>query len=182
MATVLARPSLPTLTEALAQEALERHSRRKKHDLAIPNCAQLFGWESDLASVTRRGMTHDFEIKVTRADWLREIRARGEVKTSRHETLCTANAQAAERLRRPTQNSVRLPPNYWWVAAPEGVVGDGELPDYAGQILLRPSGKRWVADEIVPAPCLHRHPLPHGPLRALARGLSVRYWKQRSGL
>lgn len=53
-----------------------------------------------------RGLAiHGFEVKVSRSDWLRELK--DPAKAERIQSYC----------------------DYWWIAAPEDVVQDGELPD-----------------------------------------------------
>lgn len=59
---------------------------------------------------------HGFEIKVSRGDWLRELKA----------------PEKAEPLYRYC--------DYWWILAPRGIIKDGELPVNWGHYELRESG------------------------------------------
>ena len=69
---------------------------------------------------------HGFEIKVSRADWLRELR----------------NPDKADAIFNFC--------NYWWLVTSEGVVQGGELPSTWGLLVHRGRGLRTVA----PAPAL----------------------------
>jgi|SRR3972149_2314134 len=45
----------------------------KHHEFVIPNSTSLFGtWESDLVSVTKSGLLHEFEIKISRSDFKKD--------------------------------------------------------------------------------------------------------------
>lgn len=55
---------------------------------------------------------HGFEVKVSRSDWLRELRTGG-LKSEAWRSVC----------------------HYWWVVAPPGVVREGELPDGWGLLV-----------------------------------------------
>lgn len=84
---------------------------------------------------------HGFEIKVSRADWLRELKA----------------PEKAEPLYRFC--------NHWWVVAPRGVVQDGELPSNWGLYELRESGLSVG----VQAPRLTPEPITIGFFASLMR-------------
>lgn len=83
----------PTNEWALAFEVQDRNTTRSADAVAMNL------WPS-------RGMAiHGFEIKVSRGDWLRELKT----------------PEKAEPVARYC--------DYWWIVAPEGIVKDGELPD-----------------------------------------------------
>lgn len=73
---------------------------------------------------------HGFEIKVSRGDWLRELK----------------QPEKAE--------DVFGYCDYWWVLAPKGVVKDGELPDTWGLLELREHniGEIKAAPKLTPRP------------------------------
>lgn len=84
---------------------------------------------------------HGVEIKVSRSDWLRELKS--PVKAESVHTYC----------------------NYWWIAAPAGVVKDGELPTTWGLLELRAGG----LVQIVAAPKLSPQPIDIGFFASLMR-------------
>lgn len=79
---------------------------------------------------SRGHAVHGFEIKVSRSDWLRELK----------------QPEKAEDIFRFC--------DYWWILAPKGIVKDGELPKSWGLLELRETG----IVQIVKAPKLE--PLP----------------------
>mgnify|MGYP001800937776 CR=1 FL=1 len=50
----------------LMQYAMEQ----KQHKACINNSREFVGWEADLLSLTRANLLHEFEVKVSRADFL----------------------------------------------------------------------------------------------------------------
>lgn len=94
-----------------------------------------------------RGLAlHGFEIKCARGDWLRELK----------------KPEKADRF-------IRFMDRWWIVAANDGVVLDGELPDNWGLLVLR--GRRLVCK--VEAPKLSSEPVSRQFLAALLRSSVV---------
>ena len=87
---------------------------------------------------------HGVEIKVSRGDWLRELK----------------DPEKAE------LSWIRWC-HRWWIAAPEGIVLDGELPPAWG--LLEPDGAKGRLVARIEAPALSPMPLPIATLAALLR-------------
>lgn len=81
------------------------------------------------------------EIKVSRADWLRELK----------------DPSKADAFRRYCER--------WWLVAPDGVVRPGELPEGWGLLVV----KEGVARQRVRAPQLEAEPLPRGLVVAMTR-------------
>lgn len=48
----------------------------KKHDLAVPNITSLYSWEADLISITNAKLVHEYEIKISLADYNRDFEKR----------------------------------------------------------------------------------------------------------
>lgn len=178
------------------------YSYRIKHAVAIPNCGMIFGWESDFISVTKSFLAHDHEIKVSRADWLSELRkinadrgAGGYTNPKQHRSDMLKHAkrisamviegQHVKDIHLPGRSSDwpsyhhEPPPNYFWMVTTRNVIKYGELPAYAGHIVVRFIDGKYRLVEIKPAPRLHRVKIFNHQLVALARGLSLRYWKTR---
>lgn len=173
-----------TITESLVQRELYHWLQGSGHDLIVPNTSMAFCWESDLVSVTSAGYLCDYEIKVSRADWLRELRtasaehrdqsSRDWTKWMRHQRLSDLSSYDAVNFR----GDVHIPSRFW-VVAPEGVVADGELPAYAGLLLVTPKRDRLLIEKHRKAPMLHRHKASTRDVRTLAKGLMLRLWDQR---
>jgi hypothetical protein len=84
---------------------------------------------------------HGFEIKVSRSDWLRELKQ--PAKAEDVYSYC----------------------NHWWIVAPAGVVNDGELPPNWGLLELNAKGLR----QVVAAPRLTPQPISIGFFASLMR-------------
>ena len=188
---------LPPLTEALVQDVVYAWCYRAKHEITVPNCGAVWGPEADVASMTKARLGHAFEIKVSRADWLAELRhIRGDcrchdgrhrcTKFARAETLADAKARAEETARMAEAGSNccgLVPPSYFWMVTAPGIVKEGELPEFAGLMEIEPyrhgivRAHGYMPREVRPAPRLHRVKLLDSQLLAMARGVTLRYWQ-----
>lgn len=148
------------MTEALCQNALFFWCDRKRHRHIVPNVT-LFGWESDLVSVTKAGLICEFEIKCSRADF------RADAKKERH-ALFRGELPAWK----------EKGPSYFYYAlrAEVNVAVEEEIPAYAGMLLLH--GKRLVT-VVKPAPRLHKIGMSDNQRQWLERSIIHRYWKHR---
>jgi len=185
------------LTESTAQSALYKWCASKNHELVVPNCGMAFGWESDLVSVTKAGIAHEFEIKVSRSDWLAELRATRDGKPGQNPKASRAlmlagAAEIAGQLSKggkaklsndPTGFSYytsEAPPNYWWLATAEDVAKPEEVPEYAGHVVIIPGTHiRYQFHIEKQAPKLHGRKISDRQWRSLARGACLRYWQIR---
>lgn len=191
-----------SLTHAVLQD-LYFSQYSKKFTALIPNSGQLFKlWESDLVGLTDAGKLHEFEIKSSRNDWLKEVRdIRDENindsgrKFLRHTTLSQAKMVAEIKKNKPKQKYAyiqlgekkqalsmeHVPPTYFTIIAPVGVVKQEELPEYAGLIEFSWSeiNKTYVGKIIVKPTKLHAADPTHKQIVGLTRGISLRYWRGR---
>jgi hypothetical protein len=46
------------------------------HDFVVTNTREIFQWETDVLSIDKAGLSYEFEIKTSRADYLKEFRSR----------------------------------------------------------------------------------------------------------
>jgi hypothetical protein len=127
----------------------------KNHEITIPNATVFYPWEADVTSVTKAGYSHEAEIKISRADFLKDKN-----KVLKH-----------NRLRRGAFDRSTTP-NYFWYATPEGF--DIEPPDHAGWLLIVKT-KDWY-DVVIKkeAPLLHKNKVPAQKYRLAARLMSFR--------
>jgi hypothetical protein len=153
-------------TERSIQDALYLFCSRKRHRFMVPN-VQMFGWESDLISVTKDDFVYEYEIKISRKDF------RQDLLKDRHQRL--ASLQHA-----PVpgwwHDSNRKGANYLYYAAPAGILAVDDIPVHAGLILISDSG---VADIRGRAPKLHKSKLLDHHRQWLERSLTCRYWNAR---
>ncbi|HDR9034251.1 TPA: hypothetical protein QDB07_001720 [Burkholderia vietnamiensis] len=94
-----------------------------------------------------RGLeVHGFEIKVSRSDWLRELK--NPAKSAPVQRFC----------------------DRWWVTAPDGVILDGELPPTWGHYEAQSSGK---LRQVVAAPKLETETINRAFVAAMLRRASA---------
>lgn len=191
--------ALPALTEAIVQDVIYAYCDAAKHQITVPNCGTVFMYESDIASMTKTRFGHEFEVKVSRADWLAELRkiasSDSNSKRSRAKRLANAAAIASalkaawangeERCGEEFRFTQDPTPNYFWVVAPPGVVKAEELPEYAGLMEVEPyrfgnhKAHGYRLTQTKAAPRLHALKMTDRQVMAMARGVSLRYWQMR---
>lgn len=148
------------MTENEIQNQLYQWCTDKRHPVTIDNCGACTIGKADLISVTKARLVHEFEIKCSVADYKREF----ETKDTKHDRLDRAD------------NRLMSLPNYFWFATPEDVLPPASIPDYAGLMIVGPDGCR----EEIRAPRIHTDNLSAKDRRYIERGLTYRYWSQRT--
>lgn len=166
------------LTECNVQDALAREMISRQHCLVCPN-THLYWWGSDLITVTGAGFVNEFEIKVARSDYKKELdaassspgRRKSPVKWTRHRVL-SGNM------------GVDRGPNYFWFVMPQQFMDEFGIPDYAGlivpEVVAPPTRDPFVCINVVQRPPrLHTAKIQDRHRAALARGVMLRYWNLR---
>lgn len=148
------------MTETAIQDRLYDWCTGKNHPVTIDNCGACTIGKADLLSVTKAHLVHEFEIKCSRTDFRREF----ENKDTKHKRLGRAD------------NRLMSLPNYFWFATPDGLLGPDDLPDYAGLMVVTPDG----CDVVQKAPRIHGDHLSDRDRRYIERGLTYRYWDDRT--
>jgi len=141
---------------------------RLHHMLVVPNTL-VFGWESDVVSVTTSGYMHEFECKVTEED----LRA-----DSRKEKFQQIIEYSVNSERNKNKFTGRKPPNYFWYIVPSGLCIPDVLPVFAGLIYW--DEIKWRMDVIRKAQRLHTDKVTAREWQFLARSLMFKYWKLRT--
>ncbi|MDX1532624.1 MAG: hypothetical protein R3230_00290 [Nitrosopumilaceae archaeon] len=148
----------------------------KKHELIVPNITTLHDfWEADLVSMTKSFFLHEFEIKTTRSDWLKEYRIIAEGRNDG----CKFRRAVALHKQFNSDTDLGSSPNYFWVCAPSGVVKDDELPSYAGMIEVYRFRKVDRLKIIKPAPRLHSGKCSDKMIASMYRSLNFKFWNMR---
>lgn len=88
-----------------------------KGNLACENVSHLLSWECDVLSLNKSGYLTEFEVKVSRSDFLAEKRKvrKWMLMDAKEEWTC---------------------PNYFCYVCPSGLFTVDEIPDYAGLITI----------------------------------------------
>jgi hypothetical protein len=148
------------MTETAIQDQLYQWCTGKNHPVTIDNCGACTIGKADLLSVTKAHLVHEFEIKCTRTDFRREF----DNKDTKHKRLDRAD------------NRLMSLPNYFWFATPDGLLTPDDLPDYAGLMIVTSKG----CDVVQKAPRIHGDHLSDRDRRYIERGLTYRYWEDRT--
>lgn len=112
-------------TEKTIQAQLMWHALAElQHRLAVPNTRGLFNYEADCATVTKADFVHEWEIKLTVADFKADFKN----KPHKHRVF-------AERAIAPLTSNQ---PNYFWFVIPHTIVDQIEplVPEYAGLLVV----------------------------------------------
>jgi hypothetical protein len=93
-------------------EAIGKRQVLRNHTPVVANITTVFDWEIDLFSVNKEGYIYEFEVKISRADFVKDKKKKKW--TCPYRTL--------------PQNT----PNYYSYACIEGLILVNEIPDFAG--------------------------------------------------
>lgn len=142
----------------------------------------VFGWESDKLIWTKAGYIYEFEVKISRADYMNDFKhkvekhlllnsAMPDEHTETREADLFDNLIKEKRKRYPQitmeqaknmQKSVgERMPNYFYYAVPEGMLEADEVPPYAGLIYIGEEKGLTIVRE---APRLHTTKYTDGEL------------------
>lgn len=158
-------------SERYIQKAIAQYCIDKGHSYVIPNCG-VYGWEADLLSVTNGLFMHEYEIKISKADFRADKH-----KQWKHKTL--QNPGITNYYKQPDT------PAHFWYVCPEELAQTilPEIPKYCGLISLvdyrdKSGACSYVMQVIKKAPRLHDLQATDRQLSYISRGLMLRYWKQ----
>lgn len=152
------------LTERTMQGILMRWLLRdRNHEFVLPGSTDFFGWEADVVSVTKAGLAHEFEIKISAADYRRDFE-----KKIKHMEL------------KDPLLRYRPHPAYFWYATTGFEI---EPPEYAGWIEVTYDKKqyRYIVSERKPAPRLHNVKVTDAQKIQIAHLLSFRLMTEYHG-
>lgn len=159
--------------EETIQIALEDYCWQYSHPIRLPN-SNVLGWESDMIGVTKAGIMHEYEIKLTLADF------KADMKKERHQHI--------ERFRRGEKFyekkypwgtykcDVLLPANYFWYVVPKELASKIILPEYAGLLVIQ-TGRAIIKE--TPAPRMHREKITEKQLWQMVGSACRRFWSAR---
>jgi len=148
----------------------------------------VYGWEADLLTVTKAGQVHEYEIKVSRSDWLSEYRSIASAFTDvqpdssvkKFRAQCLSGRHENKPTIKPSGRQHDCPNRFWMVVGP-GVLWEQEVPEYAGLIEVQPFRDSLIPQVLRKAPKLHGEPLSDKHWRMVARGICLRYWQRKEG-
>lgn len=172
------------------------------YDALIPNCYTSHDNEADLFGIRKSGLCDEFEIKISRGDFLNDrkkiinyrmsemfIREAGKIKPTedrlwaeKHDHL---SHQQRKKLVAPWQKfkyealtDGDMPCNYFWYILAEGIAELDEIPEFAGVFFILSNGD--LVRKRSPRK-LHKKKLDFETRFNLTRKLGYRFWEYRHG-
>ncbi len=141
-------------------------------------------WECDMFCTTKAGYWHEFEIKVSRADFFKDFDKKMAMLRGRRRSSRFCGVKGVDTLHKHAmmEGGDERGPSYYWFCIPEGLVEESEIPDYAGLIEFpEPAGKkpspywRGYMNTVRKAPKLHKMKISQDRLEHLQRQIPYRY-------
>lgn len=165
---------------------------RPKADLVVPNVHFLMG-EQDFLEITKAGFAYEYEIKVSRSDYLADFKKvvveswqqcsrmeKGPV--YKHKVLAGEQPREVE-MSWGNRVLLKVPKRFFFVV-PEGMVSPDEVPDYAGLIyaVRVPRVKTMMLRRIKQARSIDgAKKITPGEREQLLTSVYYRYWKHVEG-
>jgi len=147
------------IDETRIQLSLFQVLSKRGHIAIIPNVSwSWLQWEADLISVTKAGVMHEYEIKITLSDFKADFGKR------KHAMI--------------TRPPYGRKPNYFWFVAPEPEVPIC-IPDYAGLIIVEPVSRHEIGHRLVTvrkARKLHAEKTGDRAVMKMLRTMMFKYW------
>lgn len=166
------------------------------YDVVIPNCFTQHDNEADLLAIRKSGLCDEFEVKVSRSDFLNDAK---KVVCYREPDPFNPRVKSADRLwleENQTEFKLKkaiapwqkikhqalidgdMPCNYFWYVLKHGIAELEEIPDFAGVFFVLEDGTLQSAR----APKkLHSNKLDYETRFKLSRKLGYRFWEYRFG-
>jgi len=105
------------------QKAVCKYIALKGHEAICENYGH--SWEMDIASLSKSGMLHEYEVKISRSDFIADKKKKA-TKFSHYE-----------------MRNERTAPNYFYYVCPKGLIKKNEIPIYAG-LYYYEDNKVWM--------------------------------------
>jgi hypothetical protein len=141
--------------------------QRRGHSRTMPRFSPGGWWEADIYSITSAGYGQEYEIKLTRADFV----------------------QDAQKERRTTTKGVTLKkfeellagrgPRVFYYVVPETLLPELEIPEFAGVMTFRQRGKTLRFNEAKKPRLLHKNKVPDTVIAQLMQACYYRFWSER---
>ena len=162
-------------TSDIEKAIMQRCKTELRMSPIAPSLVLPHGWEADVAAATKTGLIHEFEIKVSRSDFLADFKKNEyHPNISKHERMARRlhgkELDCPDNDFRKSRGWVPLrawTPNYFWFCSPIGILKADDIPNHTGWLEFefryvtppyRNSRPYWeiVCHERKKAPRLHK--------------------------
>lgn len=128
-------------------------------------------FESDLVCVDRSKLVHEIEVKLTIQDLKRDLK----------KTILTDDGR---KKKHDLLQAGKLA-NFFWFAAPKGMVNPEDLPEYAGLLEVKKElieGEYFLLlNEVKPAQKIHKNKVTTDVMQGLLRSMHDKLWRDLAG-
>lgn len=170
------------MTEKDVIQLLAKHSdHQKRYEVMVPNCYTSYDNEADFFGIRRSGFCDEFEIKVSRSDFLADAKKRVAYRECEKDEWGWKQ-QGLEfapytKWKRDALRAGELEANYFWYVVVEGICKLEEVPDFAGliEVPAPDSCRSWLRVLKHPAR-LHKEKLSYEKRYRYARKGCFRFW------
>lgn len=163
-----------------------------QYDIFIPNCYVTHDSECDMFALRRNGLCDEFEVKISRSDFLHDAKkivnvrpckpgehiSWAEVTRDLPPALVKQTPAPWQKLKYDALRDGDLPINYFTYVVTEGVASVEDVPDFAGFATVDEFGTVTVHKKAVR---LHKNLIPDKQKYLLVRKLAYRFWDYRNG-
>lgn len=190
MALIKRPKPLPVLhlTENLVQDIIGQYEQHiKRYDVMVPRCMTQLDSEADILAIRKSGFCDEFEIKLSRADFLKDRKKIVNYRPSKinvGEDKAWFMSNSAERAKLAPWQKLKLDalidgdmiPNYFWYVIKEHIVDYSDIPEFAGLIEINQHGLVKVTRSPTK---LHNRKLSFESRFRYSSLLNERFWKYR---
>lgn len=168
------------------------------YDALIPNCYTAHDNECDVLAIRKSGICDEFEIKISRSDFLNDKKKI--VNYRKFEFNHGGNASVDmiwnndhqliphkkrkklvapwQKLKNDALRDGDMTPNYFWYVVAEGVATVDDMPDFAGLAIVNGDGSIRTVKQ---PEKLHKNKLTDLDKYHFIRKLAYRFWEYRVG-
>lgn len=113
-------------------------------------------WECDVLAISKSNLASEYELKITRSDFLADFKKPKHKKFERGEGGYISK---------------------FWYVVPEGLIKKKEVPDYAGLMYYRKQGKHRIVTPVKQPKTLRANKIDTKTFRRLYRSMMFRFLK-----
>ncbi len=157
---------------------VESNDHQRRYELMVPNVFILPDSEADLFAIRRSGFCDEFEVKISRPDFLNDRKKR--VRIESEGRVSEGGYPAYENVfKHQALLEGNLPVNYFWYAVREGVAEFDEVPEFAGLIIVGNDRQLYVVQY---PRRLHHRKMSIEARYKVARKSAYKFWKLKSDI
>lgn len=148
-------------------------SLMQKFEFVVPNCKLIYDSECDLAGFTKTGFVHEFEIKISVADY----------KNEPNKTILVEGSFLNSKRKYSKENKLEMlekgfcVPNYFSYLVPDNLISLDDIPSFAGLYYIDEYGRIYC---VRTPKRLHKRKMELEERYKQLRKLGYRYWSMRT--